>query len=345
MTINIALATYDGIILGCDSLSSMSDSVIFPFSNNIEYAKDAEGNLIFDATGHFVVAVNPATVTRVATTVFGGVSKIFCLYEAEAENDETCVAAVTAGLAILGGVTIAEQAKRYRRLCKQLGKTFSTVEAAARDFFDFCSVIWDAQFGETPAEQRHFLPTLQFIVAGYGAEDANGKIFRIDVQAQTVTEQFPGENYAGMCWAGASDYVERLMRGIDNSLVYAASRQISEALASQRVAVAEDITEALAKVGIKLHEGLELEITEHTPPSLPWDIASADIDFGNLSTQYAVELVELLVNTQSGMQRFARGIPTVGGRTHIGVLKRGEGFQLLNEPKLQHLHTGYSHDF
>ncbi|MBB3832520.1 hypothetical protein FHR55_000686 [Xanthomonas arboricola] len=343
MTINIALATYDGIILGCDSLSSMSDSVIFPFGKNIEYAKDAAGNPLLDGKGNPVIAVDPSTVTQVATTVFGGVSKIFCLYHAD--NDETCVAAVTAGLAILGGVTIAEQAKRYRRLRKQEGKKFSTVEEAAKDFFTFCSEIWESQFDDVPAEQRHFLPTVQFIVAGYGADDTNGKIFRIDVQAQTVIEQFPGDNYTGMCWAGASDYVERLMRGIDTSLVYTASRQMSEAMAAQRIAVAEDITAALAGAGIQLLEGLELEITEHTPPSLPWDVASADIDFGNLSTQYAVELVELLVNTQSGMQRFARGIPTVGGRTHIGVLKRGEGFQLLNEPKLQHLHTGYSHDF
>jgi len=341
MTINIALATYDGIILGCDSLSSMVDNVIFPFGGTAEYARDDQGNFIKDANGHLVIAVQPNNISQVATTVFGGVSKIFCLYEEHA--DDTCVAAVTAGLAILGGVTIAEQAKRYRRT--RSGKGFDTVEAVARDFFEFCNAIWDEQFKDTPADQRHFQPTVKFIVAGYGAKDSNGKIFQIDVQAQTVTEQFPGENYTGICWAGASDYVERLMRGIDTSLMYAANRQIIQAMASQRASVADDITKALAEAGIKLDEGMKLKITVDTPPSLPWDVGFADIDFGNLSTQYAVELVELLVNTQSGMQRFARGIPTVGGRTHIGVLKRGEGFQLLNEPKLQHLHTGYSHDF
>ena len=46
---------------------------------------------------------------------------------------------------------------------------------------------------------------------------------------------------------------------------------------------------------------------------------------------------------QSGPQRFATGIATVGGRTHVGVVMQNR-FELLNEPELDHSHTGFSDD-
>lgn len=344
VTINIALATYDSIILGCDSLSSMVDNVIFPFAMETEYAKDAAGQFITDANGDYVISVSPNRVTQVATTVFGGVSKMFCVYESkDEEGEQVSVAAVTAGLAILGGVTIAEQVKRFRR--KNKATVFETVEEVVIAFHQYFHDLWEVQFAHVPTDQRAYLPTVQFIVAGYGKDGDHGKIFKIDILSGLVLEQFPEGDHTGICWGGMSNYVERLTRGVDQSLVFAATRQIAEAFQGQREAVIQDVSEALISGGVELPEGLDIQVTEQTPPTLPWDSLQADIDFGNLSTQYAVELVELLVNTQSGMQRFARGIPTVGGRTHIGVLKRGEGFRPLNEPELQHLHTGYSHDF
>lgn len=341
MTINIALATYDSVVLGCDSLSSIVENVIFPFDH--DYAKDGGGNYILDAEGNFLLPISMDKVTQVATTVFGGVSKMFCVHEEGNAGDDVSVAAVTAGLAILGGVTIAEQVKRFRR--GQKGAQYRTAEAVVNAFYEHFKAEWDKQFAHVPEDQRAFLPTLQFIVAGYGPDDEHLKVFRIDVRDQSVDEQFTNGNHAGMCWGGMANYVERLTKGVDYSLVYTATRQVASAMADQRESVLKDVSDALAAAGIALPEGLEINVTEQAAPTLPWDSHAADIDFGNLSTQYAVELVELLVNTQSGMQRFARGIPTVGGRTHIGVLKRGEGFKPLNEPTLQHLHTGYSHDF
>ncbi|TDB26870.1 hypothetical protein ATCM_03955 [Stenotrophomonas sp. ATCM1_4] len=338
------MATYDSIVLGCDSLSSMVDSVIFPFAPGTDFARDANGEMIRDANGNFVIALDHRQVSQVATTVFGGVSKMFCVYDSGNNDDGgTSVGAVTAGLAILGGVTIAEQAKRFRRLHKN--EQYDNVEDVATAFYDYFCDLWDAQFGDVDETQRAFLPTIQFIIAGYGKDDDHGKVFKIDVQARSLQEQFPDGDHSGICWGGMANYVERLTRGVDQSLMYTATRQVAEAIVAQRLSVLDEMSAALAEAGIALPEGLRLDITEQTEPTLPWDSQQADIDFGNLSTQYAVELVELLVNTQSGMQRFARGIPTVGGRTHIGVLKRGEGFRLLNEPQLQHLHTGYSHDF
>lgn len=341
MTINIALATYDGIILGCDSLSSVVDNVIFPFRDDIEFAKDKDGNPILDSSGMPLISVHGPHIVSVATTVFGGVNKIFCLYQ----DDDTCVAAVTAGMATIGEVTIAEHAKRFKRKTVLEETKYVSVDEVAKDFCVFMRAIWLDEFKDTPDDQRHYLPTIQFIVSGFGANDGYGKIFKMDIARDYCSEQFDEGSHMGICWAGQADYVERLIKGVDNQLQLRATKEMAEAISRQRATTIADISAGLAAAQVDLPTDLDFEITEHTPPTLQWDSARADIDYGNLSTQYAVDLVEMLVNTQSGMQRFARGIPTVGGRTHIGVLKRGEGFKLLNAPELEHKHVGYGNDF
>lgn len=342
MTINIALATFEAIVLGCDSLSSAVANVIYPFGDGVVYAEDDDGNILTDKNGMPYISIARSEVKEIATTVIGGVNKIFSIYD----DRETCVAALTAGLATIGGVSIAEQAKRYSRKTQAHDHPkFVTTDEVCKDFHAYFRALWENQFKDTLPERRAYLPTIQFIVAGYGSNDEYGKIFKLDISLDTIVEQFPEETHTGLCWAGQSEYVERLLRGVDKNLVFTATREIASAMQEQRERFTSEFSEALAAAGIMLPEGLTIEVSEHAEPTLPWQIASADVDPGNLSTQYAVEFIEMLVNTQSGMQRFARGIPTVGGRTHIGVLKRGEGLVLLNEPQLEHKHTGYSNDY
>lgn len=338
MTINIALATYDSIVLGCDSLSSMVEQAIFP--RNCGIALDKDGNPIQDVNGNFVVALADENWRDVATTVFGGVSKMFCIYD----HEDMAVGAITAGLATIAGISIAEQAKRFKKRMVSERREFTSVEEVARAFSSYIEELWEADFPEEHRRgmPRVFMPTVQFIIAGFDANGGTGRVYKLDIAQSFMQEQFPDRQHSGICWGGMSNYVERLMQGVDDSLKITVGRELAKAMAQQRQTTVSDISAALDAAHIVLPDDMELHITEEQPPTLPWDSVTADIDFANLSTQYAVELVELLVNTQSGMQRFARGIPTVGGRTHIGVLKRGEGFQLLNEPKLQHKHTGYA---
>lgn len=341
MTINVAVVTYDGIILGCDSLSSMVEGVLMPYRGRGTFVLDDNSQPIVDDDGHWLVKFKPGDTEQLVTTVFGGVSKMFCLYE----DDDTSVAAVTSGLATLAGVTIAEQAKRFRRRLKTEGATFESVGEVALKFQEYIQSIW-LQDREKAALPESLFPDLQFIVAGHGKADLYGKVFRVNASDRgPPIEQFQDDDHVGICWGGTADYVERLLRGADGVLMLRVTRELARAMRQQRESTLNDISMALTQAGVQLPDDLDVQVREEQQPTLPWDSVVADIDFGNLSTQYAVEFVELLVNIQSGMQRFARGIPVVGGRTHIGVLKRGERFDMLNEPTLLHKHTGYSDDF
>lgn len=342
MTINVAVVSYDGIILGCDSLASMAEPAIMPYRSTNSFVLDENNRPLVDDDGNWLVKFKPNDVGQVVTTVFGGVSKMFCLYE----DEDTSVAAVTAGLAILGGVTIAEQARRFRHKLRSDGASFESVDDVAKKFKEYIRSAWLDDVAKANLPDASFFPDLQFIVAGHGKRDDYGKVYRISANTEDPpAEQFQDDDHVGICWGGTADYVERLLRGADSVLIHRVSRELSRAMKQQRESTLNDISAALTQAGVNLPDDLDVQVQEEQAPTLAWDSAAADIDFGNLSTQYAVEFVELLVNIQSGMQRFARGIPVVGGRTHIGVLKRGEPFEMLNEARLQHKHTGYSDEF
>lgn len=340
MTINIAIATYDAIVFGCDSLSSIVEQAVLPFRyGQGAFARDAEGNELIDAFGSRVVSV--ANVQPFVTNVFGGAQKMFLLYE----DDDTSVAAVTAGMATLSGVTIASVAARFRKKNASNRTTFTSVKQVADAFLEYTRTEWERQldYANAPEEQRPYFPDVQFIAGGYGKEDETGTVFKISVSTRTLEEQFVWQTRSGTCFGGQADFVERLLVGVDQRIISGVNRTLINDMSAHGARIASSFAEQLRAAGVTIPEGFQFDIPQEST-ELPWHDYLANIDFANLPTQYAVDLVELLVNLQSGMQRFANGVATVGGRTHVGVLKRGEKFVMLNEPKLHHNHTGYSHD-
>jgi hypothetical protein len=88
----------------------------------------------------------------------------------------------------------------------------------------------------------------------------------------------------------------------------------------------------------------QMEFPELASITLDWDEYPAHVDYANLPLQEAINFVAFLVLLQDGKGRFVRGVATVGGRTHIGIVTKDKGFQLLNEAQLTHKLTGFGDD-
>ena len=340
MTINIALVTREAVIFGCDSLSSSSEWAFFPFRDGAEYAKDSNGDFLSDSNGNKLISVPSNQIHSVVSTVFDGARKLFCI----CEEGDIKISAVTSGLAAMKSGTIAEIAQQYKKSNK--GEIFTTVDEVANSFLSYMRKEWEKefQFDHIPEEQKNYLPDLNFIVGGFGKNDTNGKIFDIEVKQNRVSRQFSDESPYGICWAGQTEFVQRLLNGADSNLIFTVNKEIVKSLINQRSAILESFSKSLTDAGVQIPEGLELNITETLETTLPWNLAAVGLDIANLPLQHAIDFASLLVNTQSGIQKFATGIPTVGGRTHIGLLMRGEKFRMLNEQDLMHTHTGYLND-
>lgn len=341
MTINVAVATYDAIVLGCDSLSSVVCPII-NLGKGSAQAFGADGVPILDASGRPTYVITDESVEYQPTTVFGGVSKMFLLYE----DKDTSVAAITSGQGTINGRTIAALASGFKRALERDRTLHASVESVARDFAQFMHYEWAKQpeLQGVPEESRKFMPTVNFIVGGYGKDDQCGRVFKLDIARHECTEAFPDAPHSGVTWGGQANFVERVLRGSEFRLEQIVSRRIVEALTKQREGLVDSIANGLAEAGVQIPEGTKFNFEEILPPSDSWNKFWVDIDYPNLPVQYAVDLVSLLVNIQSGMQHFGSGIATVGGRTHVGVLQRNSPFRKLKEPKLAHAHTGYSHE-
>lgn len=342
VTINVALVTREAVILGCDSLSSVSEFAFFPYRPGAQFAKDAKGDLIRDASGNLVISVAHSDVREVAINVFDGAKKMTCIYE----DDDTKVAIVTAGEAVLNGQTISDLARLFTRGNTAGKTTFTTVQDVASAFGKYMREQWErhTDYKNVDSAMRPYLPNVQFLVGGINRNDTAGSVYRLSIADDTCDLQFPASNPYGLCWAGQADHVQRLVLGFDNRLQEAIERQFESALQGQQTLTLSELSDALQSANVELPDNLNVTLTPVSLPALDWNAARPMVDYANMPMQHAVDFVSLLVNTQSGIQKFASGIATVGGRTHIGVIRRDEQFRMLNEPELVHAHTGYSHD-
>ena len=347
MTINVVVATYHAVVLGCDSLSSIVERAYFPFRGDASPARDAQGQFLRDVEGNLVIPYKGDQLVNTATNIVGGVQKMFLLHEShDPENVDCSIAAMTSGLGTLNGLVIAEIAHRFKKRCAQNEQNYSTALAVVQEFVEFVRPLWEAHvsFNETEENIREWLEDLNFLVAGYGPDDDYIKVFRVSVSNRTTVETFPDAPHCSAAWAGQSDSVASLVNGKSPLIVRQVSKAIVEALAAQRQSIVESVLRQLREQGVQVPDPFEAEVQEVIPPTLPWNAGGPEIDWANLPVQSAVDLVSTLVNAESGIQKFSMGIPMVGGRTRIGLMRRGVPFAFLNEPNIIHNNVGYDHD-
>ena len=343
MTINVALVTSEVVVLGCDSIASSTR----PYLDPLRFIdKDEQENFLQDANGKMVARFTFGDLEQVVTDAWGGVTKMFRLC-----SDANPVAGVTSGLAQLGRRNIFAIASEFARI--RPDAPYATVDAVVNAFVRYMGAIYDQHYAgsELPPALRD---DVEFLVGGFGPNDHFPSLYRVNLvnqPGQQIRKVYgEGEGFGGrtgISWAGQSDGVERLLFGYDQPVRTMVEREIAAGVdrlhKSMSGAVVRILAETLAALKTALPEGVNTELPPKEELKLEWDSLRLSIDFANLPLQDAVDLVAYLVNLQSGKSKFVRGVPTVGGRTHIGIIDKN-GFKMLNEPDLVHRNTGYARD-
>jgi hypothetical protein len=328
LTINIALATSEGLVLACDSIASSTGYFIPAFGDHVEA----------QAGGKFLATYKIGDVVTHVTNSWGGVTKMFPLHAGE-----TPVAAITAGLAKLGERTMSSCALEFYRRQQPPSNPLATVAEVADTFLAFMREKYDEHYAGSAIPEEYRDGPL-FLIGGYNRADFLPCIFRVDVQQNRSTEQF-GPGKSGIAWAGQSDAVERLIKGYDVAVRIAVEKAVTEGVRQIREAASTGIEQALQqlvdRLGADKVGDMRLELAENDPIVLPWDGFQARIHFGNLPLQDAIDFAAYLVNIQSGRAKFSEGVPTVGGRTHIGLITLQDGFKMIDEVPLVHRNTGF----
>lgn len=338
MTINIGLVTNEALIFGCDSITSTSAYFIEPFGN-----KQSGAVKTGDQKGKPTFSINFTydDIRPVVTNAWGGVTKMFQIH-----GDPSPVAAVTSGLAKLNDRTMNNLSQEFHRKQEKRKSKLVNVDVIAREFLNFIRKEYERHY-QNIALPKDYWDGPAFLVGGYGRDDAFPSLYRVLVKENEVQEAFSNGN-CGLAWAGQSDSVERLIRGYDITVMTAVEEEVKRLVEEQHRRTSDAyikiLNDVLNKLGTKLPDGIDTQISANVEADLPWNSGRLSIDYANLPVQGAIDFIAFLVIIQIGRDKFTSGVATVGGRTHIGLTTKANGFEMLNEPDFVHRLTGFSDD-
>lgn len=341
MTINVALVTNEALILGCDSIASTTRYYLDPAKIML---RDDQGNGITDADGKWQARFEYSDLSEIVTNAWGGVQKMFMLCGGN-QNDHTTVAAVTSGLATLLDRTMNNFAGEFRNRMEMRAPRCTSVQQVVDEFLAFMGGKYDEEFNN-PAEIVELRPDIEFLVGGYGLNDALPSLFRVKLKDKSKALIYsPDGDKTGLAWAGQANTVQRILRGYDAYLAWQLGEKLTNLYSSMSEATLRIVREILQALNAQMPEGIDSDLPDKPDLEGIFKSHRLDIDYQNMPLQDAVDFVAYLVNLESGKNKFVRGIPTVGGRTHVGIMTRGEGFRFLNPPTLTHKSTGFASDF
>ena len=339
MTINVALVTNEVLVLGCDSVASTKSYVLDPF--RLRADQDDKGTLIRDDKGRFILRFKFDDLDQVVTDAWGGVTKMFTIHP-----DPSPVVAITAGLAKLNDRPISNIGNEFLKSQETKTRKFVNMELIVKSFEKVIQKEYIKHYRGSK-RPKEFWDGPEFLVGGYGRDDIFPSPYRVKIKERTCVPSFK-DGKCGLAWNGEADAVERLVFGVDGMVYRRVRDSVQETFDSHhdnmKNAVLRILGDVLDKLKADLPDDVNTDLPDKPKINPPWGDLELDVDFANLALQDAVDLVSYLVMMQAGKSRFTRGVATVGGRTHIGVIRKDRGFEMLNEPLIEHIYTGFAHD-
>jgi hypothetical protein len=174
------------------------------------------------------------------------------------------------------------------------------VEAMARRLSEFFLRVFKS---EMPSAYSG--PDMTFLVAGYDEGEPYGRVFALDVpRSPDPREWHPNE--FGAVWGGQKEVPDRLLNGIDKSLLPLIKEHLT--LADEQVASLQ------AFLGPRL---------------------ATNIPYQFLPLQDCVDLASLMVRATIELQRWMIGIRGVGGAIDIATITRIDGFRAIQEKQVR----------
>ena len=173
---------------------------------------------------------------------------------------------------------------------QQRQKPYVNVQAISNAFLRFMRKQFTEHYKDSSLPEQYW-DGPHFLVGGYGAREELPSVFRLDVRANNVTEQFPKGSF-GIAWDGQADSIERLIRGYDSNLKNIIEshlrRIVDEYYQEMTNSMAEILGDVLAQLGAELPTDVDTVLPSKLEISLPWDDLKVEFAYGNLPLQISI---------------------------------------------------------
>ena len=328
MTTLVALATKDALVMGCDSLGTVTKDLIDPFDlvhdffdpkNNWNLKIDGERKPILKTFADIYKKAQ-----QIAYNQMTNVGKMFSLKPLP-------MGIMTTGIASIGNRTIRSLINEFKSKSALVEFRDYTVKDIAEKVLEFINGYYQPEFSEWKSK-----PDLELMIGGYSKDGPFPTIFRILVHQNKVETTFTEGVFFGIAFGGQMQEIQRIVFGIDNSNRLKLLIRVGQLFEKYKGFLQSFLKKEKVSVELPPLEGYSDDLYLFQD----WDLDGFDAEWGDFSEQNAIECVNFFVEIMIKSQQFSSRLPTVGGNVHIGLITKEEGFKFISRE--EYIHEGYS---
>ncbi len=313
MTTLAAIATKDALVMGCDSLGSITAYYVDP-ARLMSFFDAENGNLRLDEYGKPLLE-NASAVWGMAEILpynhMTHVDKLFSLKPLP-------MGVMVTGIASIGDFTIKNLINQFKGTDPVVGGGSGvhdyTVKGIAEKLLNFIYDHYDKIYRDWPNK-----PPLELMIGGYDEQKHIPTILRIHVHDNRIEATFDD---FGVSFGGQMTEIQRLVFGTDvmnRVLLSDRNRQILEKYRDR-------VIDLLRENGIGTDLAMP-DVQDYNLFSDSWSLMGFDANWGDFSERNAIECVKFFIDIMVKSQQFSNRLPTVGGDVHIGIITKTDGFK------------------
>ena len=319
MTTLITFSTKDVIVMGCDSLGTVSRNMVDPYEL-FQYF-DREGKIKIDDDGkpmlsNFWEHIYPH-YKNIPYSHMTHVDKLF-------ELDKN-IGIMTSGSISIGDTTLKSIIQDFAQ--KGTTKEFYTIHCVTQKLVDEIQKYYGKEYPD-----HVFQPEIQLLIGGWEPNDSLPKVCRVNFPSGDARLELDG--YYGIVFGGQFREIARLIHGtdpfnmrlIEERYRFLLDRFVNELQKANRGIILPDLDSFFEKFHV-----FGLENPDDPSSEQPWQLEGFNADYGDFSTQNAINCVYWLVELMVRVQEFGDSMPTVGGDIHVAIIDRKDGFRFISE--------------
>ncbi len=325
MTTLVALASRHAVVMGADSLGSMTRRMVDPIrlldyfdpDDNYKLKVDSSGNPELKAVGQILEEAErvPYNQTLHATKLF--------------KLGELPVGLMFTGISVIDQRTVRSIVSEFvNGTVEEIGDGPYTVKGLSNKLASLLHGYYEGTYPTPPSGRPGpDRPGLELLLAGYDSDKSDPSIVRVDARENRASIQFgPGE--FGVAFAGQTDWIQRIVFGTDHMNKFRIEERVEDLLGQYR----QELLDHLAPVGISSlpEPSADLFVFNN------WRLNELEADWDEFSEQNAIDCVDFFLRIMIGAQDVDSQLPTVGGDVHIAVIRKETGYHPVTKEVWKH---------
>ena len=301
MTTLAAIVTKDALVMGCDSLATVTKALIDPMEMVEFFDEAAEFKLKLDEAGTPVLLDFKTLLGKTQLVPYNQMSHMTKLFSL----DPLPMGVMHTGITSIGERTVRSLVNEFKLKDKAFANARSrnyTVRSVGERLLEW---LWGHY---SDAYSDSLKPDMELLIGGYSRQEQIPKVWRLRVQDHAIEPGLPDDVGFGIVFGGQTDWIQRIVFGTDfrNKLkLHLRTKELLEAYYG-RVVDAAHAAGAVFKIPKPEEYADDLVLFNE------WDMDGLTALWGDFSEQNAIECIDFLVGIMIKSQQFSDRLPTVG---------------------------------